>query len=169
MLQFQNYFSPTLDLIVWVMQYHMRSMPFSFWMYVDHVFQLESLVYDIIRLCAHDCPFFYFFWIFEAHFKCRLNCSRPISSRRNTQPFDLENLQAICEKLILCRTRVVHPLTSGPRRTQRGFWLAHPHLPQWHKMGILAHQMRILAITPHRNLNGDFGKPNGDSHELAQI
>ena len=153
------------------MQYHMRSMPFSFWMYVDHVFQLESLVYDIIRLCAHDFPFFWFFWIFEAHFKCRLNCSRPISSRRNLHADSGRSARSSFCDLIgrARRTRAVHPLTSGPRRTQRGFWLAHPHLPQWHKMGILAHQMRILAVTRHRNLNEDFGKPNGDSHELAQI
>ena len=58
MLQFQNHFSPTLDLIVWVMQYHMISIPFSFWMYIEHVFQLESLLYDIIRLYAQDFPFF---------------------------------------------------------------------------------------------------------------
>ena len=61
MLQFQNHFSPTLDLIVWLMRYHLISMPLSFWMYVDHVFQLESLVYDIRRLCAQDFPFLIFF------------------------------------------------------------------------------------------------------------
>ena len=97
MLQFQNHFSPTLDLIVWVMRYHMRSMPFSFWMYVDHVFQLESLVYDIRRLCAHNFPFFDFFWIFDAHFKCW----------SKLQPSDFlykesaRRLGAIREKLIL--------------------------------------------------------------------
>ena len=39
------------------------------WMYVDLVYQLESLVYDIIRLWALVFHFFcFFFWNFYAHF-----------------------------------------------------------------------------------------------------
>ena len=110
-------------------------------------------------------------WTMTVELTLALNCSRPIVP-----------LEGICRQTrgdpreahsaIWLDARVglgLYPLTSGPRRTQWGFWLAHPHLPEWHKMGILAHQMGILAVTRHRNLNGDFGTPNGDSHELGQI
>ena len=40
------------------------------WMYVDLIYQLESLVYDIIRLCA---VVFYFFWFFFWNFYAHLN------------------------------------------------------------------------------------------------
>ena len=110
-------------------------------------------------------------WTMIVELTLALNCSRPIVPLERTCRQTRGDPQE-AHSAIWLDARVglgLYPLTSGPRRTQWGFWLAHPHLPQWHKMGILAHQMGILAVTRHRNLNGDFGTPNGDSHELGQI
>ena len=60
MLQVQKHFSLLLssyDIVCETQLIH----AFLIRMYVDLVYQLESLVYDIRRLCAHDFPFFDFF------------------------------------------------------------------------------------------------------------
>ena len=75
MLQIQNHFSSTLDFIVWILRYHTWYMHFSFWIYVDLVYQLELLVYDIVRPCAQVFHFFLCFLNFLCLFGNRSNLS----------------------------------------------------------------------------------------------